>query len=135
MPKVGDEVLRKTAVLLEEHARDSDIVARYGGEEFVLLLPGTGLRGAQDVCDRLVKAFRMTSHKVGIDEEVVVTVSIGLMLQGEGTEFSSTEAFLRAADLALYAAKAEGRNRVVVYNEKFSPAESRLENSSRESKR
>ena len=133
--QAGDEVLRKTAVLLEEHARDSDIVARFGGEEFVLLLPGTGLRGAQVVCDRLVKAFRMTSHKVGLDEEVVVTVSIGLMLQGEGAEFSSTEALLRAADLALYAAKAEGRDRVIVYNEKLSPAQSRLADSIRESNR
>lgn len=118
--QVGDEVLRQAAVLLGACARDTDIVARYGGEEFVLLLPGTGIRGAKIVCDRMVNVFRETSHKVGDDQEVVVTVSLGLTVHGEVTKFTSTQAFLRAADMALYAAKAEGRDRVVVYSEKLS---------------
>jgi len=118
--QAGDEVLRQAAVLLSACARDTDIVARYGGEEFVLLLPGTGMRGAKIVCERMVKAFRETYHKVSDDQEVVVTVSIGFTVHGEVTRFTSTQAFLRAADLALYAAKAEGRDRVVVYSEKLS---------------
>ena len=118
--QAGDEVLRQAAVLLGASARDTDIVARYGGEEFVLLLPGTGLRGARIVCDRMVKAFRETYHKVSEDQEIVVTVSIGFTVHGEVSRFTSTQAFLRAADLALYAAKAEGRDRVVVYSEKLS---------------
>jgi diguanylate cyclase (GGDEF)-like protein len=118
--QVGDEVLRQAAVLLASCARDTDIVARYGGEEFVLLLPGTGLRGARIVCDRMVNAFRDTSHRVGDDQQVTVTVSIGLTVHGESSKFNSTHAFLRAADMALYAAKAEGRDRVVCYSEKLS---------------
>jgi len=86
----------------------------------VLLLPGTGLRGAQMVCNRLVEAFRETRHEIGTPEDIVVTVSVGLTVQGEATHFSTTEEFIRAADLALYAAKAEGRDRVVVYNKKLS---------------
>ncbi|MGB5306394.1 MAG: GGDEF domain-containing protein [Gammaproteobacteria bacterium] len=118
--QAGDEVLRQTATLLRACARDSDIVARYGGEEFVLLLPGTGLRGAQTVCKRLVEAFRETPLETGSDGDLVVTVSVGLTVQGEATHFSTTEEFIRAADLALYAAKAEGRDRVVVYSKKLS---------------
>ena len=118
--QAGDEVLRQAAALLGACARDTDIVARYGGEEFVLLLPGTGMRGAKIVCERMVNAFRETRHKVIDDQEVAVSISVGLTVHGEVTKFTSTQAFLRAADMALYAAKAEGRDRVVVYTEKLS---------------
>jgi len=113
----GDEVLRLAAQLLARCSRNSDTAARFGGEEFVLIMPGTDLQGAQVVCNRLLTAFRETQHKISDEKATVVTISIGLAVQCEATGFSDTEAFIQAADKALYAAKSGGRNRIIVSDE------------------
>lgn len=118
----GDEVLRQAAQLLARCSRNSDTAARYGGEEFVLIMPGTDLQGAQVVCDRLLTAFRETHHNINDEKTTVVTISIGLVVQGEATRFTDTEAFIQAADSALYAAKSGGRDRIMVYDEQQSAA-------------
>lgn len=114
--QAGDEVLENVARLLISNTRMGDIVARYGGEEFVIVLPGTGAAGAKVIAERLVKAFRISRHDIGSGLALAVTVSIGLVTQGENHEFDSADAFLRAADDALYSAKHNGRNRFLAYD-------------------
>lgn len=108
----GDEALRELAVLLEAHVRGSDVACRYGGEEFTLVLPDASLKDAQKRAEELrewVKRMRITHESQALD---TMTASMGLACFPE--HGSSAEALLRAADAALYRAKAEGRDRVVV---------------------
>jgi len=112
---VGDECLRQVArVLSESHARPGDFAARYGGEEFAVILPETTPAGAAHVAERLrtaVSDLELTG--VDIPEGARVTVSVGVAAIRPGN--STTPATLiEAADRALYAAKAQGRNRVVI---------------------
>jgi diguanylate cyclase (GGDEF)-like protein len=104
---VGDAVLRDVAALLRGRCRRSDLVARYGGEEFAVLLPDTGRGEAVD----LAKELRL--RVAGADLRTPVTVSIGVACSADGFG-ASAEAVVRAADRALYEAKAAGRNHVAV---------------------
>jgi diguanylate cyclase (GGDEF) domain len=106
----GDEVLRQIAALLAEAVRRVDIVARYGGEEFVLILPETGLQGAQVFGERLCD--RIASHEFEASgRNIRLTVSVGLATF-PSPQIESADDFLARADEALYRAKAEGRNQV-----------------------
>ena len=111
----GDRVLVKSAQILAQMARATDLVARYGGEEFVMLLPGCSAAGARQFCDRVLQAFRDTSYDVGDGERLVVTVSIGVATHGEDVHFEDCGQMLRCADEALYEAKQSGRNRSIAY--------------------
>lgn len=113
----GDCVLRNVAHILESSVRSGDIVSRYGGEEFVIILPGAGPDSARVLCERLLKAFRNHTHRIGEDTELVVTASIGVAVHGEELRFRTMEEVLRAADDALYAAKHQGRDRCVFYQD------------------
>ena len=119
--QAGDQVLRNSARLLEEVARETDISARYGGEEFLILLPGTGMEGALAASERLLNAFRKTRHNINGDSGLVVTCSIGIGVQGEEYDFANTDELVGAADRALYGAKFGGRDQVVMYSENLSP--------------
>jgi diguanylate cyclase (GGDEF)-like protein len=109
---VGDEVLKHLARMLEELARQYDIIARYGGEEFVLLLPNTPRTGAtalaQRVCEQLASApFEF--------EEIALQLTVSAGVASTADERVNSEADLvKLADEALYRAKHEGRNRVCV---------------------
>jgi diguanylate cyclase (GGDEF)-like protein len=113
----GDCVLRNVAHILESSVRAGDIVSRYGGEEFVIILPGAGPDSARMLCERLLKAFRSHTHRLDEETELVVTASIGVAVHGDELRFKSMEEVLRAADDALYAAKHQGRDRCVFYQE------------------
>ncbi|MDR3415586.1 MAG: diguanylate cyclase [Nevskia sp.] len=107
---VGDDVLKFLAVEARSRLRPDDLFARYGGEEFVCLLPDTDADTAAAVGERLRKAIaeespRRTPH--GIE----VTVSIGIAVYEPG---ESVKDWLRRSDEALYSAKHQGRNRLVV---------------------
>jgi diguanylate cyclase (GGDEF)-like protein len=109
----GDEVLRQVARLLAEGRRVNDFVARYGGEEFAVVLVDTPKLGAAQVADKLRQRiadfpFPHASEQPG----GAITVSVGVAAFPE--DATQPEALVRAADAALYRAKAAGRNRIVL---------------------
>ncbi len=109
--EAGDEVLRVFARCLREQVRTGDVVARYGGEEFSVLLPHTSHDEALALAERLRKKVE-TLHlpEPEFPKGCRVTVSIGAATLPDHA--SEGEGLLSAADKALYAAKAGGRNRV-----------------------
>lgn len=107
----GDKVLKLVAEILRRRLPYEGMLARYGGEEFVLLLPGHELAEARLlVLDLLVSIQSCPFHFKG--ERLPVTLSAGLACFGPGEE-DADEVFQRA-DQALYQAKQQGRNRLVV---------------------
>ncbi|MFO1251831.1 MAG: diguanylate cyclase [Inhella sp.] len=112
---VGDAVLRHTAQLLSHGLRRGDVLARYGGEEFVLLLPGTPAASAQALAESLRASVAQAVWVQG-ELSLPLTISIGVADNLAGQAEDET-ALLRLADAALYAAKHQGRNRVVVHAE------------------
>lgn len=108
---VGDEVLKAVAAAMREVCRDSDTLGRYGGEEFAVLLQGIGNDHVQIAAERLRKAVADVRVRAG-DQLIVVTASVGVAcLSPDDTGFDT---LLIRADRALYRAKSEGRNRVVM---------------------
>lgn len=105
----GDLALRAVASALRDACRGTDIVSRYGGEEFFLTLPSTSLAGALTIAERVLAAIRELEVRFE-DQRLRVTASAGVAVAAPGT--LNGEALLRRADLALYQAKSEGRDRV-----------------------
>lgn len=109
---VGDEVLREVARRLHNSVRSYDMVGRYGGEEFLVALnrcnPGSAVSRAENLREKIAGRPIQTASK-----PVSVTVSIGLALSTDFLE-STIEEIMHHADMALYAAKAAGRNCVRV---------------------
>ncbi len=107
----GDEVLRKLAdAVVASLPRRSDFVARYGGEEFAAILQQDSAEVAEPLLDRLLRKVRtMLVEYEG--QEIRVTVSIGLAELRRG---ESAENWLKRADYALYSAKQDGRDRLVL---------------------
>lgn len=111
----GDRALKKMARILSDAARQMDVVTRYGGEEFCIILPGTSKKESIFVAERMRREIE--AEEFPHEENLPMgrlTASVGVASYPED---GSTEAvLLKAADMALYRAKAEGRNRVVIAN-------------------
>ncbi|WP_370540642.1 GGDEF domain-containing protein [Azospirillum sp. INR13] len=106
---VGDAVLVALSRVLQRGVRQSDLVARFGGEEFAILLPCTSLEGAFLLAERL----RCAVSDCGVQHDgalLHVTVSIGVSTLSPNADRPDT--LIKAADIALYRAKSEGRDRV-----------------------
>lgn len=108
----GDQVLRLVAIAMKQNVKGQDITARYGGEEFVIALPNTMLNSALSVADVIRRAVmakelmkRSTGERLGR-----VTISIGVALLRPN---DSAHSLIGRADHCLYAAKRQGRNRVM----------------------
>jgi diguanylate cyclase (GGDEF)-like protein len=113
---VGDIVLARVAQLLATNLRSGDLATRYGGEEFVLILPGSNAFGAKLAAERLRKVLEKSPIAVP-GEPLTITASFGVAsVCGPGCGRSGKE-LLERADAALYAAKRNGRNRVVMDGE------------------
>ena len=115
---VGDETIVAVAGACAKGKRQSDIVGRLGGEEFAILLPETELAQATIVADRLCKAIAehvMMAHKV----QFKVTASIGIA--AASVSMSGLDVLMRAADQALFQAKAQGRNCAVQWSPPEAP--------------
>lgn len=105
----GDEVLKEVGLLLQTHTRNSDIPCRYGGEEFVLIFPETSLQEATAIAEKLRLAFKHL-HLVHRHQSLgAITVSLGISSFPEHGQTS--QELIKSADVALYRAKANGRDR------------------------
>jgi len=108
---VGDMVLRLFADRVRSIVRRVDVFIRRGGEEFLLLMPATALEQARNTAERIRRNLSESELDVGAGRRVRQTVSIGAACW----DFKeSAEALQRRADVAMYAAKEQGRDRVVV---------------------
>jgi len=114
----GDRVLQEIANRIDSQVRASDVAARYGGEEFVVLLPNTRVRSASLLAERIRQAVAATPVVLPNGESITITASIGIASVHPPRETDDLktvgESLLARADVALYAAKAEGRDRVIV---------------------
>lgn len=106
----GDQVLRSIAAHCSRHLRKVDILGRYGGDEFVILLPETHLRLGSMVGERLRRSVQDAHIPV---ENALLKVSVSLGIAGLTTDDTNLEALIHRADAAMYAAKENGRNRVM----------------------
>ncbi len=117
----GDNALRAVAKLLQESTRKSDFLARFGGEEFMLLLPETNVQTALELANRLrervaVKRFQFRGQPVPL------SISCGL---APFVDKDTAEDIYRRADIALYEAKAAGRNCCLVFEPGMLPSQAR----------
>jgi diguanylate cyclase (GGDEF)-like protein len=110
--KAGDMVLQALGHLLLTHTRRGDVACRYGGEEFIIIMPSASLVAAYERAEQ----WRLAFAQLDINDEgqqVQATLSIGIaQFPQHGSDINT---LLRAADEALYASKAAGRNRVAVF--------------------
>jgi diguanylate cyclase (GGDEF)-like protein len=107
----GDATLRAVVDICRENLRTCDVIGRIGGEEFLVMLPEMSARLAARVAERLRAAIADLKLPVG-GESANITVSVGVALFSPTVQ--TTQQALLRADIALYAAKARGRNRVVL---------------------
>ena len=108
----GDKVLIEIAARVKDKLRSSDVLGRYGGEEFMLILPETHLDGARIFAERLREAIEL--EPVIFDNTTIpVTVSMGVT--EHRADMPGYASLIHQSDLALYASKAAGRNRVTCY--------------------
>ena len=107
----GDAVLKEFARRLQRSIRGVDLACRYGGEEFVVLMPDTDLFHAQVVAERVRHSMANQPIEVGAGAPLLITVSVGVALMESAADTPDT--LLKRADISLYRAKREGRNRVV----------------------
>ena len=115
----GDEVLRRVATILNQAARETDLVARYGGEEFAVLAPRTEAKGATQLGERIRAAVAdVTFHglDVGAPDGITVTTSVGVSVYR-----ADIKRFFDEADRALYQAKREGKDCVVLFSGSEAP--------------
>ena len=108
----GDQVLRLVALAVKQNVKGRDVAARYGGEEFIVALPNTALQSAITVADHIRRAVmtkelmrRSNGERLGR-----VTISIGAAVLHPG---DTAQLLIERADKCLYAAKRNGRNRVI----------------------
>jgi diguanylate cyclase len=108
----GDQVLRLVGMSLKQTIKGQDITARYGGEEFAVVLPSTALRQALTVADHIRRAVMAKELKKKSTGEILgrVTISVGVSMLKPGDD---TDSLIERADACLYAAKRNGRNRVI----------------------
>lgn len=111
--QAGDAVLLGVSELIRQHLHDNDLAARFGGEEFVVLLADTAADQAEHIAEQLRAACAATLFTVSTTTSTIkATMSIGVAtFPGHGY---TPEELLHEADLAVYQAKRDGRNRVVV---------------------
>ena len=112
---IGDEVIKIIAELGSETMRSRDLFARLGGEEFAGILPGVGCDEAKAIAERLrEKVANKDLSELNIQQKLTVSIGVACLDQID----TSFDDLLNAADIAMYFAKANGRNSVCQYNDK-----------------
>jgi diguanylate cyclase (GGDEF)-like protein/PAS domain S-box-containing protein len=120
----GDKVIKFIAETLIVNTRPEDVVGRYGGEEFSLIMPSADQEQAMALAERLRNEFQHKGHDLFTDKRTV-TASFGLALLEDGVKDSTR--LINNADDALYFAKEQGRNRVIVWDPELTRQERTLE--------
>lgn len=115
--QTGDVILKSLSGLLVKQARAVDRVCRYGGEEFTVILPETETPMAMQIAERLRTEVERQPFDIGGGKTINIAVSIGVATYPQ--QASSLEGLVKATDVALYAAKQGGRNRVICYEAKM----------------
>lgn len=110
---MGDEVIKLLASLLNKHTREHDIVSRFGGEEFAVLLPFTAKEEVSIIAEKLRTIAENQDIKIASDKYIKFTISLGVDCVNFETDHDISGTLDRA-DKALYKAKRNGRNRVVI---------------------
>jgi diguanylate cyclase len=110
----GDRVLKRTAQFFRTNLRPYDALFRYGGEEFLFCLPNTDLNNSKRLLDRLRIELEKLPINLSDHQVVTITVSIGI---AQMRDDCPADISIEQADKALYQAKHDGRNRVVVYTD------------------
>jgi diguanylate cyclase (GGDEF)-like protein len=115
--QAGDAILRGMSDLLVKKARIADRVCRYGGEEITVILPEMDESGAMKAAERLRAAVACESFDIDGGRTININVSIGVATYPQ--QVNTLEELVKAADVALYAAKHGGRNRACCYETKM----------------
>jgi diguanylate cyclase (GGDEF)-like protein len=110
---VGDVVLREIAAKLTSSTRPDDFVGRYGGEEFLVILRDCGPESLHRRGEQIRESIASHRFPAGL-EHLSISISIGAVCVDEDSDVHSLESLISQADAALYRAKLEGRNRVVI---------------------
>lgn len=120
----GDDCLKKIAHVLEHYARRAgDMAARYGGEEFVIFLPDTTLSKAKHIAEEIrlaVEDLQILHKSSGVNDHVTVSLGVATLIP---TRHNKPNSLINLADQAMYEAKHNGRNRVVVADQSDSSHE------------
>jgi diguanylate cyclase (GGDEF)-like protein len=113
--QAGDEILRNIAQVLVSASREIDIIGRYGGEEFIALLPETAIEQAEVYAERLRARVELRGQdlRTRFPKTKPLTISVGVT-QAVPQSGDDVERIIARVDEALYEAKEEGRNRIVV---------------------
>lgn len=114
--QVGDRVLQEMAGILQRTAREIDKLGRYGGEEFIVVLPDTDIDDARIFAERVRTRVENHPFASGQTEPIRLTISAGAATYPHPAVYNP-RTLIHRADQALYAAKAQGRNRVVCYTQ------------------
>jgi diguanylate cyclase (GGDEF)-like protein len=115
----GDAVLRSLGEFLKKHVRGSDIACRYGGEEFILILSPSTAEGARQRAEKIREGASLIKVTHANQDLGAITLSLGVAMFPDHA--SDMAALIKAADVALYHAKRDGRNRVVMTVPKAPP--------------
>ncbi|MCJ8320516.1 MAG: EAL domain-containing protein [Colwellia sp.] len=113
--KQGDLVLKEIARLLQERTRESDVLARIGGDEFAMLLTNTKTEDAKKAGIKICEIIANSSFRFA---EQVYKVSCSIGVSAVNGQEQSSEIYLQQADIAMFAAKEKGRNRVHIFDQK-----------------
>jgi two-component system cell cycle response regulator len=114
----GDAVLQELANRIDAQVRASDVAARYGGEEFIVLLPDTEVSSGVKLAERIRKAVASAPYVLPGGEQQTITASIGIAGVAPDADADDLktigESLIARADVALYRAKSDGRDRVAM---------------------
>jgi len=111
---VGDRVLKAFSDLLQEKIRESDVTGRFGGEEFLILLPQTSCLDAASAAERIRKEVAVYPFRIGDGSDRSCQFTISLGVYSAPASGQKVEEIINLTDAALYRAKKEGKNKVVV---------------------
>lgn len=110
---IGDEILKTISQITLQNTRDNDILARFGGEEFIMLLPYTSEQEAYMIAQRIRRSI--AEHDFIMNDKIMISTSVSIGVAEFLPERHDLRSLTKCADMALYTAKQQGRNRVVMY--------------------